>query len=177
MKDYKKILFVAAVITLSVLPNLNAQDEYILVFRNVDKATFWLPIKIPHLSCRDSINDELRSRIRNKIDSCTIRKDTLTVYFNPVGLTVYLDTTTAHFYFGLRGMTNLKRNFSLSVPSCCTMPCDSINTIVVESFVTRYTFAKRGKRRYFYVGAKNIDIGLDYIKKHQFKVEYTTIRS
>lgn len=162
---------------LSVFPNLNAQDSYLLVFRNVDKTTFWLPINIPFHSCQDSIDYEMRSRIRNRIDSCAIRKDTLTVYFNPIGLTVYLDTSTFHFYFGLKGTTNLKRNFSLSMPVCHTILCDSINVMVIESFVTRYIFVKIRKNRYKFVKSDSIDVDLDYIRNHQFKVEYVSIRS
>lgn len=174
MKDYRRLFFLFALITLSFFSDIYAQEDYLLVFRNVDKATFQLPVKTPR---RSENSDELRTRIMDEMDSCIIQKDTLTIYFSFNGLTVYLDTITSNFDFGTIGMTNLKRNFSLLIPSCSTVPCDSINIIVIESFLTRYTFAKRGKGRYLYIGASYIDIDLDYIKKHQFKVEYITIRS
>lgn len=113
MKDYRRLFFLFALITLSFFSDIYAQEDYLLVFRNVDKATFQLPVKTPR---RSENSDELRTRIMDEMDSCIIQKDTLTIYFSFNGLTVYLDTITSNF-------------------------------------------------------------DLDYIKKHQFKVEYITIRS
>ena len=184
MKD--NFYFLLTIFVFSFFSHLHSQSNYTLVFKHVDKQTFWLPIDLPNQTYQGSTslstmkrppeNDEMLSLIRSKIDSCVVHNDTLLVYFNPIGLTVYLDTITSLFYFEITGTTNLKRNFSLSLPSCNNTPLN-ITVLIIESFITQHTFVKSGDNRYKYVASKDIDIDIDYIRKHDFRIEHATIRS
>ena len=184
MKDKFCSLFI--IVVFSFPQNMHAQSNYTLVFKHIEKHTFWLPIHLSDLTYkgysslstmkRHHENDEMLSLIRSKMDSCVVHNDTLLVYFNPAGLTVFLDTITSLFYFEISGTTNLKRNFSLSLPTCSNTTLD-INVLIIESFITQHTFVKSGDHRYKYVGSKDIDIDIDYIRKHDFRIEHATIRS
>ena len=184
MKD--NLCFLLTIVIFSFFSHLNAQSNYTLAFKHIDKQTFWLPINLHNQKCQGSSsmstmkrlyeNDEMLSLIRSKIDSCVVHNDTLLVYFNPTGLTVFLDTTSSLFYFELSGTTNLKRNFSLTLPTCSNTP-PNINILIIESFITQHTFVKSGDNRYKYVYSRDIDIDIDYIRKHDFRIEYVTIRS
>ena len=48
---------------------------------------------------------------------------------------------------------------------------------MIESFITQHTFVKSGGNRYKYIGSKDIDIDIDYIREHGFRIEYATVRS
>lgn len=190
-KEMEKIMknnlcFILTFVVSSLFSLLNAQSNYTLAFKHIDKQTFWLPINLydqsyqgyTSLSTMKRLheNGEMLSLIRSKIDSCVVHNDTLLIYFNPTSLTVFLDTISSLFYFELSGTTNLKRNFSLSLPTCSNTP-PNINILIIESFITQHTFVKSGDNRYKYVYSRDIDIDIDYIRKHDFRIEYATIRS
>lgn len=184
MKD--NLCFLLTIVVFSFFSLLNAQSNYTLVFKHIDKQTFWLPIDLHNQTYQGSTslstmkklyeNDEMLSLIRSKIDSCVVHNDTLLVYFNLASLTVFLDTISSLFYFELSGTTNLKRNFSLTLPTCSNTP-PNINILIIESFITQHTFVKSGDNRYKYAGSRDIYIDIDYIRKHDFRIEYGTIRS
>ena len=184
MKD--NLCLLLTIVVFSFFSLLNAQSNYTLVFKHIDKQTFWLPIDLHNQTYQGSTslstmkrlyeNDEMLSLIRSKIDSCVVHNDTLLVYFNPASLTVFLDTISSLFYFELSGTTNLKRNFSLTLPTCSNTP-PNINILIIESFITQHTFVKSGDNRYKYAGSRDIYIDIDYIRKHDFRIEYATIRS
>jgi hypothetical protein len=184
MKD--SLCFLLTIVVFSFFSLLNAQSNYILVFKHIDKQTFWLPISLHNQTYQGSTclsktekfyeKDEMLSLIRSKIDSCVVYNDTLVIYFNPTNLTVFLDTITSLFYFELSGTTNLKRNFSLLLPMCSNTP-PNINVLIIESFITQHTFVKSGDNRYKYVGSRDINIDIDYIRNHDFRIEHATIRS
>ncbi|MBQ4442976.1 MAG: hypothetical protein II899_12900 [Bacteroidales bacterium] len=184
MKD--NLCFLLTIVVFSFFSLLNAQSNYTLAFKHIDKQTSWLPINLHNQTYQGSTslstmkrlyeNDEMLSLIRSKIDSCVVHNDTLLVYFNPTNLTVFLDTISSLFYFELSGTTNLKRNFSLTLPTCSNTP-PNINILIIESFITQHTFVKSGDNRYKYAGSRDIYIDIDYIRKHDFRIEYATIRS
>lgn len=190
-KEMEKIIkdnlcFLLTIVVYFFFSYLHAQSNYTLVFKHIDKQTFWLPINLHDQTCQGTCsmstmkkiheNDEMLSLIRSEIDSCVVYNDTLQVYFNPTNLTVFLDTITSLFYFEISGTTNLKRNFSLLLPTCSNTP-PNINVLMIESFITQHTFVKSGDNRYKYIGSKDIDIDIDYIREHGFRIEYATVRS
>lgn len=190
LKETEKIMkgkhcFLLIFVTLPIFFQVYAQSNYMLVFKHVDKQSFWLPINLPDQAGIGSIplstmkrgpeKDELLCCIQHKMDSCVVHKDTLLIYFNPTGLTVFLDTTTNLFYFEISGSTNLKRSFSLSIPSC-NIKTSNINILIIESFVTQYTFVKKGKGRYRFIGSKDINLDLDDIRKRNLQIKFATIR-
>ena len=180
------LCFLLTIVVYFFFSYLHAQSNYTLVFKHIDKQTFWLPINLHDQTCQGTCsmstmkkiheNDEMLSLIRSEIDSCVVYNDTLQVYFNPTNLTVFLDTITSLFYFEISGTTNLKRNFSLLLPTCSNTP-PNINVLMIESFITQHTFVKSGGNRYKYIGSKDIDIDIDYIREHGFRIEYATVRS
>ena len=152
-KEMEKIMknnlcFILTFVVSSLFSLLNAQSNYTLAFKHIDKQNFWLPINLydqsyqgyTSLSTMKRLheNGEMLSLIRSKIDSCVVHNDTLLIYFNPTSLTVFLDTISSLFYFELSGTTNLKRNFSLSLPTCSNTP-PNINILIIESFITQHT--------------------------------------
>lgn len=190
-KEMEKIIkdnlcFLLTIVVYFFFSYLHAQSNYTLVFKHIDKQTFWLPINLHDQTCQGTCsmstmkkiheNDEMLSLIRSEIDSCVVYNDTLQVYFNPTNLTVFLDTITSLFYIEISGTTNLKRNFSLLFPTCSNTP-PNINVLMIESFITQHTFVKSGDNRYKYIGSKDIDIDIDYIREHGFRIEYATVRS
>ncbi len=190
-KEMEKIMkdnfcFILTIFVSFCFSCLHAQSNYTLVFKHIDKQTFWLPIDLHNQTCQGSTslstmkrlleNDEMLSLIRSEIDSCVVHNDTLLVYFNPTNLTVFLDTITSLFFIEISGTTNLKRNFSLLLPTCSNTP-PNINVLIIESFIFQHTFVKSGDNRYKYVGSRDINIDIDYIRNHDFRIEHATIRS
>lgn len=182
MKD--RFYLFLTIVFLFTPPHLNAQN-YTLVFKHIDKYTFWLPLNLSNHISQEPIflskmekvceEDQLRSLLISGIDSCVVYNDTLFIYYNPMGLTVFIDTITSLYYFEISGTTNDKRNFSLSLPLCDIV--SDINILIIESYITQYKFAKKRKNRYMFIGSDDIRIDLNYIKTHNIRMEYTTIRA
>ena len=180
MKD-KLIIFKFLLIILPVTYCYSQSTNYALYFKNIEKGVFCLPSD--HNVCFKTlkyapirhVEFQYSSNNNTIIDSCIIEDDTMSVYFNPKGMVVILDSSTLNFAYEITGKCNYKRSFILSLPLCSPKPFNG-ETIMIQSFDKQFFF-KKAKKKYIFSGYKYINMNLDYFIRNNMQIKYGSIRS